>query len=201
MYFAKGKSFAPNNPTPSICVQEFSHVFHVWNSEASPSALINNTTVSSIGIIIRKCVIQEPAYEHRPATICIVQNNKYNPVISSYLLKLSPIIPYLTNMLCTLDLRKHWMPDGVLVSNSMQPGQGTKLVSARKVDDHHGLRYWEGHRTPYVASWCMLISLIPPASACPSIYWRHMLVTSWNLLMLFQSFKFLSDALSWCSMF
>ncbi|EGG05933.1 uncharacterized protein MELLADRAFT_63753 [Melampsora larici-populina 98AG31] len=80
MYFAKGKFFAPNNPTPSNCVHEFSHVVHLGNSEAFPGALINNTAVSSIGIILSKRVIQEPAHDGKPTTICIVQHTDYNPV-------------------------------------------------------------------------------------------------------------------------
>ncbi|EGF98371.1 uncharacterized protein MELLADRAFT_69355 [Melampsora larici-populina 98AG31] len=80
MYFAKGKFFAPNNPTPSNCVHEFSHVVHLGNSEAFPGALINNTAVSSIGIILSKRVIQEPAHDGKPTTICIVRHTDYNPV-------------------------------------------------------------------------------------------------------------------------
>ncbi|EGG00445.1 uncharacterized protein MELLADRAFT_67841 [Melampsora larici-populina 98AG31] len=83
MYFAKAKFFAPNDLTPTSAVHEHSHVVHLGNAETFPGALINNTAISAIGIIVSKRVVQEANHEGRPTTVCIVRHTDYNPVVGA----------------------------------------------------------------------------------------------------------------------
>ncbi|EGF98453.1 uncharacterized protein MELLADRAFT_69303 [Melampsora larici-populina 98AG31] len=83
MYALKCKVIAPNNAQPPHFIHEMSHHIHVGNSETFPGNLVDNTSISSIGVITERRTLIEKPYGGKPTTVCIVRHTDWDPTTSA----------------------------------------------------------------------------------------------------------------------
>ncbi|KAH9815152.1 hypothetical protein DFH28DRAFT_928259 [Melampsora americana] len=80
MYGLKLKLIASNDGRPPHGIHELSHNVHLGNAEAFPGNLIDNTGISSIGVITNRRTIQEPAHGGKPTTVVEVRHTDWDPI-------------------------------------------------------------------------------------------------------------------------
>ncbi|EGG09087.1 uncharacterized protein MELLADRAFT_61328 [Melampsora larici-populina 98AG31] len=83
MYGLKCKIIAPNLPRPPYFIHEMSHHVHVGNAETFPGNLIDNTAISSTGIITEKRIEMEVAHGGKPTIVSIIRHTDWNPMTST----------------------------------------------------------------------------------------------------------------------
>ncbi|KAH9809118.1 hypothetical protein DFH28DRAFT_1086847 [Melampsora americana] len=80
MYGLKLKLIASNDGQPPHGIHKLSHNVHLGNAEAFPGNLIDNTGISSIGVITNCRTIQEPAHGGKPTTVVEVRHTDWDPI-------------------------------------------------------------------------------------------------------------------------
>ncbi|KAH9817902.1 hypothetical protein DFH28DRAFT_1123835 [Melampsora americana] len=83
MYTLKCKIIAPNTNRPPHFIHEMSHNVHVGNSETFPGNLVDNTAISSIGVIMERRTVVEENHGGKPTIVAIVRHTNWDPTTSA----------------------------------------------------------------------------------------------------------------------
>lgn len=82
MYAFKAKLIGSNDSRPDHLYHEAAHAIVLGPSVNFTGNLINNTSITSVGIIINKETIMEPQYNGKNTLVVTGRHTDYDPVVS-----------------------------------------------------------------------------------------------------------------------